>query len=547
MSDSKKMRLATLVRQAERALESGDIASARAIAEQAAREELKHPALLRLQAEALAEAGRYPEAGSLLNQALALAPRDPLTIADIGRVLVAEDRVGEATTAFRAALSIEPGSADLWHELGSAYDLAEDDAAARAAYEKARVLAPRAAAPWASLAAIAARQGNLDEASALARESLGRQADNAAAGLVMARVELGSRAYDDARARIEALLAGNALDERQTQWALSMLGDALDGLGRAAEAFDAYTRMNQLMVEVNAPRFGAGGRVESHLELVRRLTKWFERQDPAIWQDRLSAGHVSSPVRRHVFLLGYPRSGNTLTENILASLPDVRALEERPTLVDADTTFLRTDEQMDRLVHLDPALADEQRAAYWRRVRAEVPDLDGKVFVDMAPLNGIKLQVIARLFPDAIVVRCRRDPRDVVLSCFRRHFKVNASTFQMASLESAARHFDAVMRLMELHLGALPLAVHVMDYAELIADFDGTTRELAAFVGVPWTENVRAFNRTAAGRGVKTASASQVRQALFDGTRQWLKYSEQMGPVMPLLEPWVQKFGYPLR
>ena len=164
----------------------------------------------------------------------------------------------------------------------------------------------------------------------------------------------------------------------------------------------------------------------------------------------------------------------------------------------------------------------------------------------MSPLNGIKLPVIARLFPDAIVIRCRRDPRDVVLSCFRRQFKVNASTFQMSSLESAARHFDAVTRLTELHLGTLPLPVHVMDYADLIADFDSTTRSLAEFVGVPWTENVRAFNRTALERGVKTASAPQVRQALFDGTRQWESYRDQMAPVFPLLEPWVEKFGYPL-
>jgi len=546
MNDSKAMRLATLVRKAESALQSGDVPAARAIAEQAAREDLKHSALIRLQAEGLAEAGRFPEAGSLLNQALALAPHDPLTIADIGRVLVAEDRLVEAIEAFKAALSLDPRSADLWYELGSAYGNTDQDAAACAAHEKARALAPQAAAPLAALAALAARQGHLDEARALAEEAIGHQADNGLAGLVMARVELGRRAFDDARARLEALLASRVLDERQTQWALSMFGDALDALGRATEAFDAYTRMNQLILQFGARRFGEGGPVESHLEFVGRLTRWFERQDPACWSERSPAGNVPSPVRRHVFLLGYPRSGNTLTENILASLPDVRALEERPTLADADKAFLRTDQGLDRLVRLDPADAEEHRAAYWRRVRAEVPDLDGKVFVDMSPLNGMKLQIISRLFPGAIVVRCRRDPRDVVLSCFRRQFKVNASTFQMTSLESAARHFDAVMRLTELHLGTLPLSVHVVDYAELIADFDSTTQSLAEFVGVPWNENVRAFNRTALQRGVKTASAPQVRQALFDGTRQWEKYRDQMAPVLPLLAPWVEKFGYQL-
>jgi hypothetical protein len=344
--------------------------------------------------------------------------------------------------------------------------------------------------------------------------------------------------------RLEALIARKVLDERQLPVALGRLGDALDRLGRTKEAFEAYERMNAETVRANAGRFGEGGRVESHLELVRRLTRWFEGQDPVAWRQPAVAGGYASPVRRHVFLLGYPRSGNTLVENILASLPGVRALEERPTLADADLAFLRDEGALDQLSHLDPALADRLRESYWRRVRAEVPDVEAKVFVDMAPLNGIKLAMIARLFPDAIVVLCRRDPRDVVLSCFRRHFRVNASTYQMAGLERAARHYDAVMRLIEVQLAVLPLPVHVVDYAALVGNFDETTRALAEFVGVPWTEAARDFSRTAAAREVRTVSAPQVRRGLFDGTRQWERYREQMAPVLSVLEPWIRKFGY---
>jgi hypothetical protein len=388
------------------------------------------------------------------------------------------------------------------------------------------------------------RRGQVDQAHALAEEAIRRRSDHPGAGLVLASVELERGDPEGARARLEALLARGVLDERQLQVALARLGDALDRLGRTHEAFAAYTRMNRETVRMNAPRFEGGGRIESHLEFVRRLTRWFERQDPAEWRERTrDAG--GSPVRRHVFLLGYPRSGNTLVEHILASLPGVRTLEERPTLDESDRTFLRDDESLDRLRQLDPALAAQQREAYWRRVRAEVPDLDGQVLVDMAPLNGIKLPMISRLFPEALIVLCRRDPRDVVLSCFRRHFRVNTSTFEMTDLERAARHYDAVMRLVELHLAVLPLSVHVVDYATLVGDFDATTRALAEFVGVPWTEAARDFSRTAAGREVRTASAPQVRRGLFDGTRQWERYREQMAPVLPVLEPWVRKFGYP--
>jgi len=544
MQNVNASRLETLVRAAAQARQSGDLARALAVANQASSEQLAHPLLLRVQAEALAVEGRYRDAGQLLNRALALAPNDPLTITDIGRVLVAENRLEEAIRAFEAAVTVHPGLAAAWLELGSVRDIVGDDAGARAAYEQVRSLVPGNAEAWAALATIALRHGDVAQARQLAEEAIRRQPDHPGAGLVLASAEVERGNTAEALARLEGLLARNALDERQLPVALGRLGDALDRLGRTQEAFDAYTRMNDETVRANDARFGDGGRIESHLKLVLRLTRWFERQDPADWREGTAPCGAASPVRRHVFLLGYPRSGNTLLENILASLPDVRALEERPTLADSDLAFLRDDSTLDQLTHLDPALAERQREAYWRRVRAEVQDVDGKVFVDMAPLNGIKLPMIARLFPDAVVVLCRRDPRDVVLSCFRRHFRVNASTYQMTGLERAARHYDAVMRLVELHLAVLPLPVHVVHYAALVADFDASTRALAEFVDVPWTEAVREFSRTAAAREVRTVSATQVRRGLFDGTRQWERYREQMAPVLPVLDPWVKKFGY---
>jgi len=544
MQNVNASRLETLVRAAAQARRSGDFAKALALASQAASEKLAHPLLLRVQAEALAVAGRYPEAGQLLNRALALAPNDPFTITDIGRVLVAENRVDEAIRAFQAAVAVRPDLAAAWLELGSACDIGGDDAGARSAYERVRTLVPANAEAWAALATIALRRGDVEQARSLAEEALQHRPDHPGAGLVVASTDLERGATVEGMSRLEALIARKVLDERQLPVALGRLGDALDGLGRTQEAFGAYERMNAETLRVNAGRFGDGGTVENHLGLVRRLTWWFERQDPADWRMPAAADGYASPVRRHVFLLGYPRSGNTLVENILASLPGVRALEERPTLADADLAFLRDDGALDRLARLDSAEAARLREAYWQRVRAEVPDVEGSVFVDMAPLNGIKLAMIARLFPDAIVVLCRRDPRDVVLSCFRRHFRVNASTYQMAGLERAARHYDAVMRLVDLQLAVLPMPVHVVDYAALVGSFDQTTRSLAQFVGVPWTEAARDFSRTAAAREVRTVSAPQVRRGLFDGTRQWERYREQMAPVLPLLEPWVRKFGY---
>jgi hypothetical protein len=166
------------------------------------------------------------------------------------------------------------------------------------------------------------------------------------------------------------------------------------------------------------------------------------------------------------------------------------------------------------------------------------------VLVDMSPLHSVKLPLIARLFPEVRIVLCRRDPRDVVLSCFRRSFSPNALTYQMTSIAGIARHYDATMRLTEKYVAALGLPVHVVAYERLVAEFDSGTRHLAQFVGAPWTEDVRRFERTAASRTITTPSAPQVRRGLFDGSGQWRAYRAQLEPVLPLLAPWVEKFGY---
>jgi hypothetical protein len=138
----------------------------------------------------------------------------------------------------------------------------------------------------------------------------------------------------------------------------------------------------------------------------------------------------------------------------------------------------------------------------------------------------------------------RRDPRDIVWSCFRTNFAMTSGTLEYTSIERAARHYDAMMRLTELALEKLPINAHIVPYQALVQEFEATTRAICTFAGLTWDEAVRGFDRTAERRGVSTASAAQVRRGLFDGTRQWEPYARWIEPAMPILEPWLRKFGY---
>ena len=139
----------------------------------------------------------------------------------------------------------------------------------------------------------------------------------------------------------------------------------------------------------------------------------------------------------------------------------------------------------------------------------------------------------------------RRDPRDVVLSCFRRRFGMNASMYQLLTLQGAAAYYDAVMRLSELYRELLPLPLHEVRYESLVEDFEGTARAACDFLGLDWDAQMADFAARAPMRGISTPSAAQVARGLNrEGQGSWRRYREQMAPVLPLLEPWVQRFGY---
>jgi hypothetical protein len=206
--------------------------------------------------------------------------------------------------------------------------------------------------------------------------------------------------------------------------------------------------------------------------------------------------------------------------------------------------LVANDGTMPDLDGMDPALIADLRIRYWARVRAMAGDVAGSVFVDMNPFNGIKLPIIARLFPEARILIMRRDPRDVVLSCYRINFAPSPAAFAFSDLEETARHYDALMSLIELCRARLPLACHEVRYDRLVADFENTVRAMADFVGLEWTDDFHAFHRTAQTRGVRTASATQVRRGLYDGGGGWRRYEKRLAPALPILAPWVERFGF---
>jgi hypothetical protein len=274
------------------------------------------------------------------------------------------------------------------------------------------------------------------------------------------------------------------------------------------------------------------------------LARWFAATDHASWQVS-PPSRSDHPMRGHAFLVGFPRSGTTLLEQALAGHPDVAALEEAPTLAEAARAFLSDDAGLSRLAQLSLEEAEHWRSVYWQAVRAQGADPDGSVFLDKAPAGTLYLPLIAKLFPEARVLFALRDPRDVVLSCLRSSFQMNALTYAFTDLTEAARCYGACMSMAEAYRRVLPLQLREVRYEQLVDDFAGELAALTAFLGLDMTPGMTDVAATARRRMVRTPSAPQVRAGVNrQGLGRWRAYAAELAPIQPILAPWTQRFGY---
>lgn len=420
---------------------------------------------------------------------------------------------------------------------------AGDLESARSAYERVVSLDPNHAEALASLAWLDAQAGDRASAFQWGARALALDAANVLAGMAVAFAELQDKQLDAAGQRLAALLADPALTPVNRSIVLSLIGDLNDAQGNAARAFKAYDAA-KAQLKALYPDLAESGS-DSALGHARRLNAWFAAADDAPWRHQPASPATAADPETHVFLVGFPRSGTTLLETVLAGHPQVVTLEEKPSLAQSAGTYLTSDEGLERLANISSSDAAAEREAYWSAVRGFGVDPRGRVFVDKMPLATVLLPLVSKLLPGARVLFAVRDPRDVVLSCFRRRFGMNAAMAQFLSLESAAVYYDAIMRLGDTYRKLLPIPQHMVRYEELVDDFEGTIRPVCDFLDLEWTSAMADFASTARSRAISTPSAPQLAGGLNrEGQGAWHRYREQMAPVLPLLEPWVSRFGY---
>ncbi|MCX7057143.1 MAG: sulfotransferase [Proteobacteria bacterium] len=516
-----------------------DIDRAAAIAAEALAAGFEHPLLLNVVATLREHEGRLEESVRLLERAVELAPDDVPARNALALCLQRVDRPADALHHVDELLLRQPQLSFAHANRGNALIALGSLGLARESHLKALDLDPNNIVAMAALASIATHRGEHAEARLWAERTLARVPGYPDAMLSLAAAELSGRGYAEAEALLQGVIADPRAGAYDKARARGLLGDALDALGRYDEAFAAYSACNEALITLNR-RHAAGSSV---LDYGRALNAAFSVIAPR-WAVRPSVG--AAPVREHVFLVGFPRSGTTLLEVVLDGHPDIISLEEHELLTDGVLRYMREPLDLRSLADADEATLATLRAAYWAAVAATGARVEGKVFIDKHPLNTLKLPLIARLFPDAKILFACRDPRDVILSCFRRRFKMNPAMYQMLTLDGAGRFYDAVMTFAQSVRPVLGLAWRQVRYEEVMADFSGEMRGICGFLGVEWTDGMGSFAERVQSREHATPSTAQLTRGLDrSGVGHWRHYARQLVPLKPVLDPWVERLAGP--
>jgi Flp pilus assembly protein TadD len=463
---------------------------------------------------ALSKLGRYEEAEDYFRRAIGIKPDYPEAHSNLGNVLRWKGRFNESEISLRLALKVKPNDVNARANLGLTLILLGRVRDARARLKKVLKVAPRHAEALLGMGQIAALEGRFDEAEGMFKRVLevSPNMPQAWAALVGIRKMTPSDATWLARAEAIAASGIAPLEESDLRFAIGKFCDDVEDFERA---FQSYKRANELL-KAGAEHYDRRARTRFVDDLIRVYPR------EAI--SRIEGG--ASASTKPVFVVGMMRSGTSLGEQIISSHPAAKGAGELGFWSDAVSEH----ETLVRRELVGEPIRKQLADAYLRVLASH--SVDALRVVDKAPVNSDHLGVIHSVFPNARIIYMQRDPVDTCLSCYFQQFSM-ALNFTM-DLSDLAHYYREHQRLMAHWRAVLPPGtIQEVPYAGLVADQEGWTRKILAFLGLEWDERCLDFHKTK--RPVVTASYWQVRQKMYKGSvERWRSYEKFINPLLDL-------------
>ena len=499
-------------------------------AEALLRERLRHfptdVAAMRMLAELAVRVGRNEQALELLERALSLAPGFVMARHHYALVLDRSNRHAEALAELEGMLHVDPENASLLNlkavvlgklgEYGGAIDL----------YESLLEARPKDPRLWISLGHALKTEGKTSRAIKAYRRALELDAGYGSAWWSLANLK--TVRFDAADIKtMRTQIARKDLDDTALLHFQFALGKALEDAGEYPESFARYLLGNQIR-RTQLPYDADSARLRH-----QRARQVYTRE---FFTSRAGSGFDAPDP---IFVIGMPRAGSTLIEQILSSHPLVEGTMELPTIITM-TRELRQRSGVPETTSYHDVLAgaghDELRAlgaAYLQRTRAQ--RREGRpFFIDKMPNNFAHVAMIHLILPNAKIIDARRHPLACCFSNFKQHF-ARGQAFSN-TLEDVGRHYRDYVMLMAHFDAVLPGRIHRVIYEDMVADTESEVRALLDYCGLDFDERCLRFFEN--DRAVRTASSEQVRQPIYrEGLDQWRHYEPWLDPLKAALGP----------
>ncbi|MBD9363186.1 sulfotransferase [Methylomonas sp. EbB] len=499
--------------------------------------------------QAAVQQKNFSEAVAWFTKAAEASPKDPQIKACLGQSLCWQGQREEGLAHLHQSGQLLLKKARKSRDIGLALDMVDqlqywnDFPGALALCKQAVQINPGQLRAYQLLALTYSRLNQKKPALAAGRQALKLAPNSPVLAILLATLEAADGLNQEAKQRLEKVLQNTLLTTEERFRAHKELARILDKLGEYERVFAHLHAAAE-----QAPRLAEVKRQDAGLvpKMLEQHKSEFDSELLGRWANTEFPTDQPAPV----FLLGFMRTGTTLTQEVLAAHPEVFVADETDLVISLVKEVNRISNGQgslaEQLRKLDLAGVLHLRAFYWQRARALYGNNIGtRLLLDKTTMNTIDLGLINCIFPDAKLVFLLRDPRDVCLSCFMQTMLPTPSTVQLLSWESTARFYAQVMDWWLTIRPKLTMRFIEFRYEDAVFDFEPAFRKVFDFIGLEWDPAVAEFHKKAAGKYIASPSFSQVAQPLYSSSvGRWQHYRAEYPPILPELKAFINEFGY---
>lgn len=485
----------------------------------------------------LFKVNRLSDAENSLRNALELDPKHHHAAYNLALLLNRRNRFTEALSVLFPFDNCNDPSGETDLLLGILYRSLFRNQVALIHAKRSANLNPENAEAWALLADLHEHLNQLTEAENCLNEGLARVPNLPSLLLIKARLLRREKKFKEVTDTISMIQMDRVPDSLAANL-LNECGTSLDRLNHPREAMEKFVaaKYRQSLSQPDISELAS-----AYLGFIKEAL--------TLDYNTLARQGMPSDEPDPVFLIGFPRSGTTLLDQILDSHSSIQTLEEKPliaNLVDSNHELFKAVDN--RVLPLQANDRHKLQALYFKHAAQYVKTAPDKVWIDRNPHNLALVHQILQIFPRARFILALRHPCDVVLSCQMHLFNQNPAMEHCLTLEGTARLYATVMQLWQTFKEKLHPKHHVIRYENLVTQFDEELDDLLDFLNLPWEENVRKYNEHAKNRGfINTPSYLQVVEPLYTrASGRWMRYKNELAPVLPILEPAIHSLGYDL-